>query len=52
MSSEIIRCIHEGIKTRIMVEYNGIEKTLSACPDCMDVIEVSNRCKILEVLND
>ena len=48
---DIIRCIHEGKKTRIRVEYTGIEQTLSACHDCMDIIEGSNRCKILEVLD-
>ena len=51
MSSEIKRCIHDGKKTRIRVEYLGVEQTLSACTDCMEVIEVSNSCKILEVLD-
>jgi len=46
----MIECIHESKgKTSILVEYDGVKKNLVACDECMEVIGVSNLCKILEV---
>lgn len=51
MNLKIIRCIHKGEKTRIKVAYEDVEKVLSACTDCIEIIEGSNICKILERLD-
>lgn len=46
----MIECIHEAKgKTSILVEYDGKKKDLVACDECIEVIEASNLCKILEV---
>jgi len=45
--SKIIPCIHNDTKIILQVEYDGIEKTLSACSNCIDMIESSSICKIV-----
>lgn len=43
----MIPCIHDGEKTKISIKYQGEEKNLEACPDCVKVIKSSNICEVL-----
>ena len=43
----IIPCIHQGEKTLMKIKYLGKPKELSACGDCVAVIESSSICKVI-----
>jgi len=46
--SKIIPCIHNGTKTVIQVEYDGIKKTLNSCNNCIEIVKLSSICDIVE----
>ena len=50
MSDEIIPCKHDSKKSKIRVNYDGEEKILEACNECIEIIKLSTVCKILEYL--
>lgn len=50
-SNNIIPCKHDSPKKRILVDYDGIEKTLDACESCIEIIKLSSICEIKEFLN-
>lgn len=48
MNDKITPCKHDSKKSKIRVDYNGDEKVLEACNDCIEIIKLSTICKILE----
>ena len=50
MTDGIIPCKHDLPKSKLRVNYDGEEKILDACNDCVEIIKLSSICKILEIL--
>ena len=51
MNNIDINCIHESKKTKLRVIYHGVEKIIYSCDSCIEIIEASAICKILEKLS-
>ena len=44
----MITCIHEGDKNPILIKFLGRRNKLNACSECVEVINTSKVCEVLQ----